>query len=202
MDRGAADYDFLVKLLLVGDFGTGKSSLLVRFTDDSFTSSYITTIGVDFKIRTVMCGDSIVKLQIWDTAGQERFRTITAAYYRGAMGILVVYSVSDNRSFLNIRKWMSEIDQYASDNVKRILIGNNCDVDPSERQVTYEQGAELAKEFGIQFFETSGKTNTNVDDCFMAITKEIVDHLKITSHSVAEKASMTLIPCNYLISPQ
>lgn len=174
-----------------------------------------------------MCGDSKVKLQIWDTAGQERFRTITAAYYRGAMGILAVYSVSDSQSFLNVRKWMSEIDQHASDNVKRILIGNNCDVDSSERvrsdplptyppspplnspnlffhlqQVTYEQGAELAKEFGIQFFETSGKTNTNVDDCFMAITKEIVDHLKITSHSVTEKASMTLIPCNYLISPQ
>lgn len=155
----ASKYDYLIKLLLIGDSGmlylfyhvlyvnllvwylnliicikgVGKSCLLLRYSDDSFTSSFITTIGIDFKIKSIMCGESKVKLQIWDTAGQERFRTITTAYYRGAMGILLVYDVSDEQSFTNVRNWMRQIDQNAAENVTRILIGNKCDVDPSER---------------------------------------------------------------------
>ena len=116
--------------------GVGKSCLLLRYSDDSFTSSFITTIGIDFKIKSILIGDSKVKLQIWDTAGQERFRTITTAYYRGAMGILLVYDVSDDNSFTNVRNWMRQIDQNAAENVNRILIGNKADVDtenPSER---------------------------------------------------------------------
>lgn len=113
--------------------GVGKSCLLLRYSDDSFTSSFITTIGIDFKIKSIMCGDAKVKLQIWDTAGQERFRTITTAYYRGAMGILLVYDVADENSFTNVRNWMRQIDQNAAENVNRVLIGNKCDVDPSER---------------------------------------------------------------------
>ncbi len=113
--------------------GVGKSCLLLRYSDDSFTSSFITTIGIDFKIKSIMCGDAKVKLQIWDTAGQERFRTITTAYYRGAMGILLVYDVSDESSFNNVRNWMRQIDQNAAENVNRVLIGNKCDVDASER---------------------------------------------------------------------
>lgn len=150
----AAKYDYLIKLLLIGDSGkfcsksssrkvfhtfddfysgVGKSCLLLRYSDDSFTSSFITTIGIDFKIKSIMCGDAKVKLQIWDTAGQERFRTITTAYYRGAMGILLVYDVSDENSFINVRNWMRQIDQNAAENVNRILIGNKCDVEASER---------------------------------------------------------------------
>lgn len=113
--------------------GVGKSCLLLRYSDDSFTSSFITTIGIDFKIKSILCDDSKVKLQIWDTAGQERFRTITTAYYRGAMGILLVYDVSEEASFGNVRNWMRQIDQNATENVTRILIGNKCDVDPSDR---------------------------------------------------------------------
>eukprot|EP01036_Dinobryon_divergens_P027525 gene27525-36319_t len=101
----ASKYDYLIKLLLIGDSGVGKSCLLLRYSDDSFTSSFITTIGIDFKIKSILCGESKVKLQIWDTAGQERFRTITTAYYRGAMGILMVYDVSDEESFTNVRNW-------------------------------------------------------------------------------------------------
>ena len=148
-----AKYDYLIKLLLIGDsgkfvilkiilglfkiilktVGVGKSCLLLRYSDDSFTSSFITTIGIDFKIKSILIDESKVKLQIWDTAGQERFRTITTAYYRGAMGILLVYDVSDETSFLNVRNWMRQIDQNAAENVNRILIGNKSDVDPSER---------------------------------------------------------------------
>lgn len=109
--------------------GVGKSCLLLRYSDDSFTSSFITTIGIDFKIKSILVDESKVKLQIWDTAGQERFRTITTAYYRGAMGILLVYDVSDENSFINVRNWMRQIDQNAAENVNRVLIGNKADVD-------------------------------------------------------------------------
>jgi len=156
----------------------GKSCLLLRYSDDQFTSSFITTIGIDFKIKPVLIFESKAKLQIWDTAGQERFRTITTAYYRGAMGIILVYDVSDEVSFQNVNNWMRQIDQNAAENVNRILIGNKCDVGSSERKVTYEQGAELAEKFGISFFETSAKTNTNVDQAFESIAQDIVSRLK------------------------
>lgn len=113
--------------------GVGKSCLLLRYSDDSFTSSFITTIGIDFKIKSIAIDDAKVKLQIWDTAGQERFRTITTAYYRGAMGILLVYDVADENSFNNVRNWMRQIEQNAAENVNRVLIGNKCDVDDNDR---------------------------------------------------------------------
>lgn len=106
----------------------GKSCLLLRFCDDSFTPSFITTIGIDFKIRTINLDGKRIKLQIWDTAGQERFRTITNAYYRGAMGILVVFDVTDERSFNNVRNWIRNTEQFASEGVNKILIGNKCDM--------------------------------------------------------------------------
>ncbi|KAJ8760542.1 hypothetical protein K2173_015209 [Erythroxylum novogranatense] len=130
--RARADYDWLIKLLLIGDSGVGKSCLLLRFSDGSFTTSFITTIGIDFKIRTIELDGKRIKLQIWDAAGQERFRTITTAYYRGAMGILLVYDVTDESSF-NIRNWIRNIEQHASDNVNKILIGNKADMDESKR---------------------------------------------------------------------
>ena len=102
------DYDYLFKLVLIGDSGVGKSCLLLRFADDSFTDSYISTIGVDFRFRTVTIDKKTVKLQIWDTAGQERFRTITSAYYRGAHGIIMVYDVTSEESFEHVEEWLSK----------------------------------------------------------------------------------------------
>ncbi|KAL2663221.1 hypothetical protein AAZV13_02G084400 [Glycine max] len=152
--RARADYDYLIKLLLIGDSGVGKSCLLLRFSDGSFTTSFITTIGIDFKIRTIELDGKRIKLQIWDTAGQERFRTITTAYYRGAMGILLVYDVTDEASFNNIRNWIRNIEQHASDNVNKILVGNKADMDESKRAVPTSKGQALADEYGIKFFET------------------------------------------------
>ncbi|KDO26207.1 hypothetical protein SPRG_08569 [Saprolegnia parasitica CBS 223.65] len=173
----SSKYDLLVKLLLIGDSGVGKSCLLMRYSDDTFTSSFITTIGIDFKVKTIDVDGKRVKLQIWDTAGQERFRTITTAYYRGAMGILLVYDVTDDHSFQNVRNWMRQIQQHASPNVNKILIGNKCDVDPSERVVTTQQGEELAAEYGVQFFETSAKSNLNVEEAFRSIAVDVQKRL-------------------------
>merc|ERR1711907_545291 len=171
---GKPQYDYLIKLLLIGDSGVGKSCLLCRYSEDIFNNKFITTIGIDFKIRTIELDGKKIKLQIWDTAGQERFRTITQAYYRGAMGILLVYDVTDDKSYNNIRTWMRNIEQHANEQVVKILLGNKCDM-PDKKMVTYEQGADLAKEFSIQFYETSAKTNVNVEEAFTAIARAIKD---------------------------
>eukprot|EP00010_Vexillifera_abyssalis_P009062 CAMPEP_0201546936 /NCGR_PEP_ID=MMETSP0173_2-20130828/3313_1 /ASSEMBLY_ACC=CAM_ASM_000268 /TAXON_ID=218659 /ORGANISM="Vexillifera sp., Strain DIVA3 564/2" /LENGTH=221 /DNA_ID=CAMNT_0047955779 /DNA_START=22 /DNA_END=687 /DNA_ORIENTATION=+ len=165
-------YDYLIKLLLIGDSGVGKSCLLLRFSDDSFTPSFITTIGIDFKIRTIELDGKKIKLQIWDTAGQERFRTITTAYYRGAMGILLVYDVTDEKTFANIRNWIRNIEQHATENVNKMLIGNKCDME-DKKDVDAARGQALADEYDIKFLETSAKTNHNVDLAFITLAKDI-----------------------------
>ncbi|XP_039005537.1 ras-related protein RABD2a-like isoform X2 [Hibiscus syriacus] len=154
------EYDYLFKLLLIGDSGVGKSCILLRFADDSYVESYISTIGVDFKIRTVEQDGKTIKLQIWDTAGQERFRTITSSYYRGAHGII----------------WQSEIDRYASDNVNKLLVGNKSDL-TANRVVSFETAKAFADEIGIPFMETSAKDSTNVEQAFMAMAASIKDRM-------------------------
>jgi Ras-related protein Rab-8A len=172
----AQQYDYLIKLLLIGDSGVGKSCLLLRFSDDSFTPSFITTIGIDFKIKTIELDGKRIKLQIWDTAGQERFRTITTAYYRGAMGILLVYDVIDAKSFDNIRNWIRNIEQHATENVNRILIGNKCDM-VDKKAVDTPRGQSLADEYGIKFLETSAKNNINVEEAFITLARDIKKRL-------------------------
>ncbi|CAE6368586.1 unnamed protein product [Rhizoctonia solani] len=180
-------YDFLIKLLLIGDSGVGKSCLLLRFCDDAWTPSFITTIGIDFKIRTIELDGKRIKLQIWDTAGQERFRTITTAYYRGAMGILLVYDVTDEKSFNNIRTWHANVEQHASEGVNKILIGNKSDW-MDKKVVTEEQGRALADELGIKFMETSAKANDGVEDAFFTLARDIKTRL-IDSQPDAGQAS-------------
>ncbi|KAL8129760.1 hypothetical protein V2J09_018915 [Rumex salicifolius] len=192
--RARADYDYLIKLLLIGDSGVGKSCLLLRFSDGSFTTSFITTIGIDFKIRTIELDGKRIKLQIWDTAGQERFRTITTAYYRGAMGILLVYDVTDESSFNNIRNWIRNIEQHASDNVNKILVGNKADMDESKRAVPTSKGQALADEYGIKFFETSAKTNLNVEEVFFSIGRDIKQRLAETDSKAEQPAALKINP--------
>jgi len=167
-----SEYDYLFKLLLIGDSGVGKSCLLLRFADDTYTESYISTIGVDFKIRTIELEGKTIKLQIWDTAGQERFRTITSSYYRGAHGIIVVFDVTDQESFNNVKQWLHEIDRYACQNVKKLLVGNKCDL-ASKRAVATEHAQEFADSLGIQYLETSAKNATNVEKAFTTMAGQI-----------------------------
>ncbi|KAH9930834.1 GTP-binding protein ypt1 [Fomitopsis serialis] len=167
-------YDYLFKLLLIGDSGVGKSCLLLRFAEDNFTDSYLSTIGVDFKIRTIELEGKTVKLQIWDTAGQERFRTIAAAYYRGAHGIVVVYDVTDTESFDNVKGWLTEIERYASETVKKLLIGNKSDL-VEKKAVEYNTAQEFANQIQIPFIETSAKTAANVEEAFIVMSRQIKD---------------------------
>eukprot|EP00300_Choanocystis_sp_HF-7_P007793 c15516_g1_i2.p1 GENE.c15516_g1_i2~~c15516_g1_i2.p1 ORF type:complete len:203 (+),score=57.62 c15516_g1_i2:94-702(+) len=170
------EYDYLFKLLLIGDSGVGKSCLLLRFADDTYTESYISTIGVDFKIRTIEIEGKTIKLQIWDTAGQERFRTITSSYYRGAHGIIVVYDVTDLESFNNVKNWLHEIDRYAVEGVNKLLVGNKCDL-VSKKQVESNTAKEFADSLAVPFLETSAKTSINVENAFITMAKEIKERL-------------------------
>lgn len=169
----AKAYDHLFKLLLIGDSGVGKTCLIIRFAEDNFNNTYISTIGIDFKIRTVDIEGKKIKLQVWDTAGQERFKTITTAYYRGAMGIILVYDITDEKSFENIQNWMKSIKENASAGVERLLLGNKCDME-AKRKVQKEQADKLAREHGIRFFETSAKSSMNVDEAFSSLARDIL----------------------------
>src|SRR3989338_8603890 len=169
-----ADYDHLFKILMVGDSGVGKSSLLLRFTDDTFSENFISTIGVDFKIRTVNLEGKVIKMQIWDTAGQERFRTITSSYYRGAHGVILVYDVTDQVSFNNARQWLTEIERYACSQVVKLLVGNKCDL-ANKRVVDYVTGKEFADNLSLPFLEASAKEGNNVEKAFLTLVKEIFD---------------------------
>jgi Ras-related protein Rab-1A len=168
----SSEYDFLFKLLLIGDSGVGKSSMLLRFADNEFTGNYISTIGVDFKIRTIKQNDKIIKLQLWDTAGQERFRTITTSYYRGSHGILIIYDITDRVSFNNIKLWLNECENFASKGVIKILVGAKCDL-KEKRKVSVEEATEFAENNNMQFIETSSKDTINIDNAFIMLANEI-----------------------------
>lgn len=166
-------YDLLFKLLLIGDSGVGKTCVLFRFSDDAFNTTFISTIGIDFKIKTVELQGKKIKLQIWDTAGQERFHTITTSYYRGAMGIMLVYDITNGKSFENISKWLRNIDEHANEDVERMLLGNKCDMD-DKRVVPKGKGEQIAREHGIRFFETSAKANINIEKAFLTLAEDIL----------------------------
>ncbi|MQL87302.1 hypothetical protein Taro_019842, partial [Colocasia esculenta] len=150
-------------------------------------SRLLASSDLSSRIRTIELDGKRIKLQIWDTAGQERFRTITTAYYRGAMGILLVYDVTDESSFNNIRNWIRNIEQHASDNVNKILVGNKADMDESKRAVPTSKGQALADEYGIKFFETSAKTNLNVEQVFFSIARDIKQRLADTDSKAEDR---------------
>uniref|UniRef100_A0A3P9KAJ0 small monomeric GTPase n=1 Tax=Oryzias latipes TaxID=8090 RepID=A0A3P9KAJ0_ORYLA len=172
----AKTYDYLFKLLLIGDSGVGKTCLLFRFSEDSFNTTFISTIGIDFKIRTIELDGKRVKLQIWDTAGQERFRTITTAYYRGAMGIMLVYDICNVKSFDSIKNWIRNIEEHASSDVEKMILGNKCDM-TDRRQVSKDRGEKLAIDYRVKFLETSAKSSLNVEEAFYTMARDILHNL-------------------------
>jgi Ras-related protein Rab-1A len=161
----SSDSDLLYKVLIIGDSAVGKSCLLLQFSDQTFSDHYVSTIGVDFKIRTMDVAGKQVKLQIWDTAGQERFQTITANYYHGSHAIAIVYDITNRASFENLRRWMADVDRLANPQVCKIVIGNKADQE-DKRQVRRDEGQTIADNLGVPFLETSAKTSYNVREMF------------------------------------
>ena len=199
------EYDYLFKLLLIGNSSVGKSSLLFRFVENVWDDNFVPTIGVDFvnyiiynfyiynqtqKLKTLEVNGKKVKLQIWDTAGQERFKNITASYYRGGNGVLVVYDITDRDSFENLNSWLIEIEKNANKNVYKLLIGNKSDLE-EKRKVTYQEGKDFATSNGMQFIETSAKADTKVKDAFELLTQEIIKST-ITKDKGMEKKEKTV----------
>jgi Ras-related protein Rab-1A len=172
------NYDYLFKIIIIGDSGIGKSSVLFRFADDVYNDSYISTIGVDFKIKTIFINGKIIKLQIWDTAGQERFRTITTSYYRSSHMIFLCYDITDRQSFFNLEIWLEEIKKFASSTVNVVVCGTKLDL-ISERKVSYKEGKEFADINNFDYYETSSKQNTNIDELFEKSSKKLLNNFLI-----------------------
>lgn len=164
------------KIGLVGESGVGKSCLLVRWVDDQFfTEDDKFTIGVDYKFKQITIKDKSIKLQIYDTAGQERFRTVTASFYRGAHGILLVFDLTQKDSFeTRVEEWLKEIKSYTPDNTPIVLVGNKCDL-KEKRAINYETAKAWADEHNLQYIETSAKDATNVNEAFTSLAEKIVD---------------------------
>lgn len=163
-----------LKILIIGESGVGKSSLLLRFTDDQFDPELAATIGVDFKVKVINIDGNKVKLAIWDTAGQERFRTLTPSYYRGGQGAILVYDVSSRDSFSKVEDWLNELETYSTNNdIKKILVGNKCDKE-DERMVTREEGQKCARKYQMMFIEASAKTKEGVQTAFEELVEKII----------------------------
>ncbi|KAH9749850.1 ras-related protein RABA5a [Citrus sinensis] len=168
--------DYLFKVVLIGDSAVGKSNLLARFARDEFYPNSKSTIGVEFQTQKMDINGKEVKAQIWDTAGQERFRAVTSAYYRGAVGALLVYDISRRQTFDSIGRWLNELHTHSDMNVVTILVGNKSDLKDA-REVTTAEGKALAEAQGLFFMETSALDSSNVTAAFQTVVTEIYNIL-------------------------
>merc|ERR1712232_1118543 len=181
----AHEYDFLYKVVLIGDSGVGKSNLLSRFTRNEFNLESKSTIGVEFATKTIETDGKKIKAQIWDTAGQERYRAITSAYYRGAVGALLVYDITKQQTFKNAERWLMELRENAAPNIVIMLVGNKADL-RHLREVPTEAAKEYAEKNSLSFIETSALDATNVELAFQNILTEIYHQSARTGRDEAE----------------
>jgi len=191
MAESEETYDHLLKLLLIGDAGVGKSSILLRFTDDTFDKHLQSTIGVDFKVKMVKKNGKDVKITIWDTAGQERFRTLTSSYYRGAQGIMLVYDVTRRDTFEHLHTWLEEVEVYCPSSGKevvKLLVANKIDKD-EDREVSWSEGAAWARGRGMLFIEASAKTNVGINQVFNEVVQKILENPTLLTSTVPGAAS-------------
>ena len=169
------DYDYIFKIVLIGDTCVGKSCILVRFSDDVFSENYVTTIGVDFRFKTMIVKNKIAKIQIWDTAGQERYRSITTAYYRGAAAIIICCDSTNKDSFYNLNNWIDEIAKYTDKDVDKLILMNKCDL-VEDRVIDKSEMNKFEKENGIKIMEVSAKTGDGIDKAFEYIIQKLIEN--------------------------
>ncbi|KAJ9698529.1 hypothetical protein PVL29_007551 [Vitis rotundifolia] len=187
------EYDYLFKIVLIGDSGVGKSNILSRFTRNEFCLESKSTIGVEFATRTLQIDGKTVKAQIWDTAGQERYRAITSAYYRGAVGALLVYDITKRQTFDNVQRWLRELRDHADSNIVIMMAGNKCDL-KHLRAVSEEDGQGLAEREELSFLETSALEATNIEKAFQTILTEIYHIISKKALAAQEAAASTALP--------
>lgn len=182
------EYDYLIKFLALGDSGVGKTSFLYQYTDAKFNSKFITTVGIDFREKRVVYKASgpdgnagrgqRIHLQLWDTAGQERFRSLTTAFFRDAMGFLLIFDLTNEQSFLNVRNWISQLQMHAyCENPDIVLCGNKCDLE-DQRAVKEDDARELAEKYGLAYFETSAATASNVNKAVEMLLELIMKRME------------------------
>lgn len=186
-----SNHDFLFKILILGDSSVGKSCILTRFSDDVFNHSFMPTIGIDFKIKTLEINNKAVKLQIWDTAGQERFNNITESYYRTAKGVMFVYDITNGESFDNVAKWLRNLEQNTAEETVKYIIGNKCDLQDI-RVINHTTGLEMATNFGLKFYETSAKTNINIQKIFYDMAKDLTAKEEVKRLTAGENTNITV----------
>ncbi len=166
------NFDILYKIVIIGDSGVGKSNILSRYVKDEFREDSKSTVGVELGTKYVKIKETGAKVQIWDTAGQERYRSITSSYYKGSHGCLIVYDITNEKTFENVEKWLEQAKKEAGKDVSVILVGNKCDLEDA-RKITKEQGEEKAKTLNVPFFETSALSRVNIDEIFMELLNNI-----------------------------
>jgi small GTP-binding protein len=183
------DYDLLIKIILVGDSQVGKSSLLLRYSDNYYDTNSLATIGLDLRLKTEEINGKIAKIQLWDTAGQERFKTVTQGFYRGAHGIMIVYDVTDMTSFENVNRWYEDIHTKTQGSCVVFLVGNKVD-NHEKRLISMEEGEALANKHGMVYFETSAKSSQGVQSVFRNLLTTLVDRkIFISNRSSLTKES-------------
>jgi len=169
-----AEEDTCFKLVMVGDSGVGKSCLLDKFLDDSSTNNFISTIGVDIRSREMLLNDKRVKIQVWDTGGQQRYRPVLASCYRGALGVIIVFDVTNRSSFDNIKQWIVEVEEFShSSGIPRILVGNKADL-ADRREVDLEVAEEFARSNNLPYIETSVMRQSNIKEAFLELVKNSI----------------------------
>ena len=171
------EYDMMFKILLLGDSGVGKSSLLLRYTKDEFNTDMRATIGVEFGLKFIKIDNVQYKIQIWDTAGMERYRSITSAYYKGAKGVIIVFDLCKKSSFNNVNKWIEDFKSKADEDAEILIVGNKNDL-IEQREVTEEEAKINAQKYKSAYMETSAKDNNNVENAFLTLFEEINKKIK------------------------
>ena len=180
LPSAGSEPDFLLKIVLIGDSGVGKTNLLSQFVRNQFNPDSKTTIGVEFATKTIQVSEKTVKAQIWDTAGQERYRAVTSAYYKGAIGAMLIYDITSLTSFNGVQKWLKELRENSDNNIVIMLIGNKTDLHPS-RSVTEAEGMKYASKEHLLFMETSAENSTNIQEAFTTLIATILDQYKASS---------------------